>query len=828
MSTIRQDGITAGLPRRRDMLKTTMAATAAMLVPAAEHNARAGAVTAGLDTGRRRELLDSNWRFIPADIALQAHANSGETILSGPASVNCDDRAWRIVELPHDYIVEGKYDRRADCNHGFLPVYPAWYRRHIHLNAGDRGKSIWIDFDGIYRDAHVYLNGRFIGRHQGGYTPFRLDISRVANYGGDNILAIHVDPRAFEGWWYEGGGIYRHVWLNVADQLHVAPWGVYIISDVHDVLTTPSADLTIESRVTNASDYDQDCIVKSTVIDAHGQAVAGISNPVRVPAGKDIKITQVVALQQVKLWSLEDTALYILKTDIQRRGKTIDSHLQKFGVRTLRFDADHGFFLNGRPVKIKGTCNHQDFPGVGIGAADSLWFWRVRKLKEMGCNAIHCTKNMMADALYDACDQLGMLVMDENRRLGDTYNPTTRVGDPYTSTQHVETMVLRDRNHPSVIIWSICNDEHIVQDTAYGAGVFRTIKAAILRHDRTRPVSCSMSAGGARGDGWDAEFTHLEGFAQYADIQGVDFDPFNYDAFHRAFPNQPMLAGETGSNTSDRGIYASAPQAGYIDAYHGNPEASWRPVALRDFIAGGFVWTGFDFRGEPVPYKWPCISSHFGILDMCGFPKDNGMYYKACWKQAPLVHIFPHWNWPGHENKPISVWCYSNCDEIELRVNSKSLGRRRMPRFSHLQWTVPYHPGVIEAVGYKSHVVVASHIIHTTGAPAGIVLTPDRTRLLADGRDVVPVAVAVVDSAGRLVPTAGNKIHFTVTGAATLAGVANGDPSCHEPNQADYRSSFNGLCMVLVRAGRKPGKIHIAASAGGISRGEAILHAARI
>ena len=811
---------------RREILKATMAVAAAMVGGTVAHAARAASAAGSSGGGRRRELLDTDWRFNRADAPLDAHNNLDEPIRTGPAAANLDDKNWRIVQLPHDYVVEGNYDRRADCNHGFLPVYPAWYRKTFHLMANDRGKSVWIDFDGIYRDAHVYLNGHFIGRHQGGYTPFRLDISRVANYGGDNILAVYADPRKFEGWWYEGGGIYRHVWLNVADPLHVTPWGVYVTSEVHHIQSTPSADLTIETRITNASDGDQSCIIMSSVIDADGKTVAAISSHAHVPAREDIKVTQVVTLQQAELWSLEKRTLYILKTEIQRHGKIIDYHLQKFGIRTLRFDADNGLFLNGHPVKIKGTCNHQDFPGVGIGAADSLWYWRVRKLKEMGCNAIHCTKNMMADALYDACDQLGMLIMDENRRLGDTDNPTTHVGDPYSNTQHIETMVLRDRNHPSVIIWSICNDEHLVQDTEYGAKVFRTIKEAILRHDSTRSVSCSMSAGGARGHGWDAEFTHLEGFAAYADIQGVDFDPFNYDTFHRAFPTQRMIAGEIGSNTSDRGIYVSDSAAGHIDAYHGNPEASWRPVAKRAFIAGGFVWTGFDFRGEPVPYKWPCINSHFGILDMCGFPKDSGMYYKACWNQTPLVHIFPHWNRPGYENKPVSVWCYSNCDEIELRVNSKSFGRRKMPQFMHLQWVVPYHPGVIEAVGYKNNVVVASHIIYTTGAPAGIVLTPDRTRLLADGQDVVPVTVAVVDSAGRLVPTAQNIIHFTVTGPGTIAGVANGDPSCHEPNQADYRSSFNGLCMVLVRAGHKPGKIRIVASAEGIHHGEAILRAA--
>lgn len=811
--------------KRREVLTATLAATASLMaeklacgtepIPPQAH---------GAHLPRRRELLDAQWRFAKAQGPPMRPKSPNILLKTGPASADFDDSSWRVVDLPHDYIVAESFDPHANANHGFLPLYPAWYRRHFYLPKSDRGNSVWIDFEGVYRDAHVYLNGHFLARHRGGYTPFRVNIAPFANYGGNNILAVYVDPREFEGWWYEGGGIYRHVRLNVADPLHVAPWGVYVISDVHDHPAGASAELTIDTRIANASGLDQSCTTTSEVINAAGQSIADVSSDVHIPAGTDGRIKQIVTLKHVDLWSLEKRNLYTLRTSIYRHGSLVDRHEQSFGVRTIHFDADQGFFLNGRSVKIQGTCNHQDFPGVGIGAADSLWFWRVRKLKELGCNAIHCTKNMMAEALYEACDQLGMLVMDENRRLGDTYNPTTHIGDPYADTHHVEDMVLRDRNHPSVIIWSVCNDEHLVQNSAYGAKVFHTLKQAILRHDRTRPISCSMSAGGARGNGWDAQFTHLRGFALFSDIQGLDFDPQNYDKFHTAFPNQPMLAGEIGSNTSDRGIYTNQPAAGYLDAYHGNPESAWRPVANRRYIAGGFVWTGFDFRGEPVPYKWPCINSHFGILDMCGFPKDNAMYYKAWWNQTPLVHIFPHWNFSGQEGKSVDVWCYSNCDAVELRVNGKSLGRKKMPRFLHLNWAVPFHPGVIEALGYRNNVVVAAHRIETTGTPAGIILTPDRRQLSADGQDITPITVAVTDSEGRLVPTARNIVRFTVTGSGALAGVANGDPSCHEPNQANYRSAFNGLCMLLVRAGRRPGKIRITASAPGLTSASAVLH----
>jgi beta-galactosidase len=774
---------------------------------------------------RRVELLDSNWRFAPAVAPLKLPPAIGDIAKDPPAAPDFPDASWRIVQLPHDYIVEGKYSPSTDANHGFLPVYPAWYRKDFQLQSKDLGRSIWVDFGGVYRDAHVYVNGHFLGRHQGGYTPFRFDITRYANYGGENVLAVYVDPREFEGWWYEGGGIYRHVHLTVADHLHIAPWGVYVISNVHNVRHDPSAELTIETRVINAADQMQHCTVISKVQGPDKTIVDTASSNVSIAAQSEAHLNQTAVLPHAELWSLDTRNLYTLITEIHRNGEFVDRHVQVFGVRTLRFDADEGFFLNELPVKIHGTCNHQDFPGVGIAAPDSLWYWRVRKLKALGCNAIHCTKNVMADALYNACDELGMLVMDENRRLGDTYHPTTHAGDPYQNTRHVEEMVRRDRNHPSVVIWSLCNDEHLVQDTAYGAKAFQALKRAVLRHDRTRPISCSMSAGGKRGRGWDAHFTHLHGFAIDADIAGVDFDPFNYDRFHAAFPKLPMLAGEIGSNTSDRGIYINDPAAGFIDARHGDPAASWRPVAMRKYMAGGFVWTGFDFRGEPVPYKWPCINSHFGILDMCGFPKDNAMYYQAWWKLTPLVHIFPHWNWPGHEGKNISVWCYSNCDEVGLRLNGRTLSRNKMPRYGHLQWNVPYQAGVIEAVGYKNKAIAAIHRISTTGAPAALVLTPDRKECSADGVDIVPVAIAVVDAAGQQVPTANNRVQFRVAGAGTIAGVANGDPSCHEPNQGNYRSAFNGLCMVLVRTESRAGIIHVNATSAGLKSAIVRLHA---
>ncbi len=813
--------------RRREIVKAGVVIATGALLTEAPRSAHAQATPNGraaveIGAHRRRELLDHNWLFQAAkagpgpSVAVEV---PGATVPE--TSMDLNDTTWRVVQLPHDYVVEGAYDRRAHESHGFLPVYPAWYRKHFHLAAGDAGQSVWIDFEGVYRDAHVYLNGQFLGRHQGGYTPFRLDLGKAARYGAENVLAVYVNPTEFEGWWYEGGGIYRHVWLNVADPVHVQPWGVYVVSKVHDALGRPSADLMIQTNIVNESAMPQTCSIITSVLGPQGQVLAKRSGNATISAGGVSEIHQTVNLSQASLWSLEQRNLYMLTTAVYRGGVMVDLHRQRFGIRQLRFDSAHGFFLNERHVELKGTCNHQDFLGVGIGVPDSLWYWRIRKLKEIGCNAISCAHSVMPQALYDACDELGVLVVAENRRLGDRYGPKTHPGDPYKNTEHVATLILSGRNHPSIIIWSLCNEEYMVQDTRYGKTVLSALMKAVHQYDQTRPITCAMNGGpgkaGATGWDSDADLQKLRGFEAVEDLQGCNTDPFSYDRFHKTYPSVRMFGSEIGAMTSDRGVYKTDIAAGYVSAYHGDPEKAWRAIATRPFMAGGFVWTGCDFRGEPVPCGWPGISSHFGLLDTCCFPKDAAMYYKAWWGDRPLVHLLPHWNWRGHEGQSIRVWCYSNCDAVELHVNGVSLGRKSMPRFGHIQWLVDYVPGSIQAFGYQHGALVAQHRIETTGAPAALRLVPDRKTLIADGQDIVPIAASVVDSAGRLVPTANNKIHFSIAGAGDNAGVGNGDPCCHEPNQAPYRSAFNGLCMVLARAAQKEGLIHVTATARGLT-----------
>ena len=764
----------------------------------------------------------------PVTLGLSAAPSS-----SDPSRPEMNDAAWRVVHLPHDYVLESAFTPKGDASHGSLIPTPAWYRKTFTLPASDRGQALWLDFDGAYRDSKVYLNGTLLGEHPCGYTPFRYDISQAARYGGRNVLAVQVSPQHEEGWWYEGGGIYRHVWLNVADPIHVAPWGTFVTTKMAE----PGPDGSVSPAVVSVSTAIGDTIPDPNA--AHRTAALGVNSyrlMTRIfdPAGKVVataetpfgaeahpQIAQQIAVPRPALWSIETPRLYRLHTEIRHGDQVTDATDTPFGIRTIRFDAEKGFFLNGRPVKIKGTCNHQDFAGVGVAMPDSLLYWRVKKLKEMGSNAYRMSHNPPTAELLDACDRLGMLVMDENRHLGDTESGKASLNTPYADLHEVQSMVLRDRNHPSVIMWSMCNEEGI-QGTPHGRDIFAAMKRAVDAVDGTRPVTCAMNGG----------YDSAVGITSVEDLQGINYNSGGYDGFHKAHPTMPLYGSETSSEVGTRGIYATTqfdhyqgePSKGYVAAYDINPvpwgqsaEEGWKTIADRPFVAGGYVWTGFDYKGEPTPFGWPDINSNFGIMDQCGFPKDAYYYYQSVWGDKPVVHILPHWNWAGKDGQPIDVWAYSSAAHVELFLNGTSLGAKDMPPNGHLAWAVPYAPGTLEARGVDAAgKVVATDKVETTGAPAALRLTTDRTALMADGEDLTMVEVDVVDAQGRIVPTADNLVTFEVTGAGHVAGVGNGDPSDHGPDKASYRHAFNGKCLVIVGAGEQPGSIRLTAVASGL------------
>ncbi|HWY77052.1 MAG TPA: glycoside hydrolase family 2 TIM barrel-domain containing protein, partial [Verrucomicrobiae bacterium] len=529
---------------------------------------------------------------------------SGDDIQDiSPTDLNFNDSTWRTVQLPHDYVVEGTFTNTAETSHGSLPIANAWYRRTFTLPASASGQSIWVDFDGVYHNSTVWLNGHCLGYWHSGYASFRYDATPFAIPGGTNVLAVHVDPHVDEGWFYEGAGIYRHVWLNIANPLHIIPSGVFVTSIVHgpDTNGNASANLTIATTITNASPYTQTFSLVSQAVGPDGASAGSVSMALTLPAATGTNVTQGLFVANARLWSIETPQLYELQSSLQQGGQTVDDCNTPFGIRSIYYDVNNGFFLNGKHVELKGMCNHQDFAGVGIGISDTLYYWRVARLKQFGANAWRCSHNPPTPALLEACDRLGMVVMDENRNLGDAtggYSPTTG-STPYSDLSALDSMILRDRNHPSVIMWSMCNEEG-VSGTQAGADIFYAMKKHVLQFDTSRPVTCAMNGG------WFSL-----GITEVADIEGFNYSPNQYQSFHQKYPSLPMYGSETSSAMADRGEYASDGVA-YVSSYS-SPEGAWQAIVENSFMAGSFTWTGFDYKGEPSPFGWPCISSKFGI-----------------------------------------------------------------------------------------------------------------------------------------------------------------------------------------------------------------------
>jgi beta-galactosidase len=737
----------------------------------------ASPVIAADTSPRERQLADFGWRFHLGNEwgAAQNLAKAGSGY--GPASVDFSDASWRRMDLPHDWAVELPFDAKADGAHGFKPVgdgFPqnsvAWYRRTFELPKSDAGRRIWLEFDGVFRDSTVFVNGWFVGRHESGYGSFRYDITDVANVGGKNVVAVRVDASQFEGWFYEGAGIYRHVWLVKTSPLAIAPDGVFVYSRFANNVPAGPAEIHLQTRLGNASGKSAQASVTWTVLGPDGKVAVKTQRSAKVDAVGSVDVEKVARLRAPELWTPETPRLYRLVTEVASGGKVTDHMETEFGIRTVAFDPDKGFLLNGKPYLIKGTCNHQDHAGVGSAMPDRLQYFRVAKLKEMGGNAYRTAHAPPTPELLEACDRLGMLVMDESRLLGSDS----------LHARWLEEFVRRDRNHASVAIWSIANEEWLVHGIPAGRQVAASVQDTFKRLDPSRPVTYPAPVG-----------NELTGINEIIEVRGWNYHVGkDMDDYHAAHPHQPNVGSEQGSTVSTRGIYANDKQRGYVSAYDDN-KTSWSSTAkewwsffdARPWLSGGFIWTGFDYRGEPTPYGWPCISSHFGVLDTCGFPKDNFWNYQAWWTEKPVLHLVPHWNWPGREGQEIDVRALSNCDEVELFLNGKSLGRQTLKRASELKWKVAYQPGVLSAKGYRGGQVVAEAKVETTGAPTAVRLVADRSSLEADGEDIAVVAVSVVDDQGRVIPTAANLIAFKLEGPGRIIGVGNGDPSSHEPDK---------------------------------------------
>jgi beta-galactosidase len=729
------------------------------------------------DSPREHLSLDAGWRFHLGDDWPDALHLENSGTGSGPASEKFSDSFWRVVNLPHDWAVELPFDWAADGSHGFHMLgvkYPtnsiAWYRRTFELPKDDEGKRIWLTFDGVFRDATVWVNGWCVRHHDGGYYPFREDITDVVHYSGKNTIAVLVDATKVEGWFYEGAGIYRHVWLDKTAPLAIAPNGVFVQSKFEKNIPQGSPEIKVEVSLLNTTTNDAKPNVDFEIISPDGESLKKFSEPEKLAFKSQATVKLETRLSSPILWSPESPKLYKLITTVSSDGKIVDQKEIAFGIRTVGFDATNGFLLNGKHYELYGTCNHQDHAGVGAAIPDAMLEFRVKKLKEFGCNAYRMSHNPPTPELLDACDRLGMLVMDESRLMGsDTEN-----------MKKWDDQIRRDRNHPSVAIWCIANEQFMVQDTPQAANVARTMQDYVKQLDPLRPVSYASP-----------EDDVFRGINSVIEVRGWNyhFGP-QMDRYHAAHPTQPNFGSEQASVVGTRGIYTNDHSRGYVAAYDvvwpgwtTTAESWWSFFAGRPWLSGAFVWTGFDYRGEPTPYWWPCVNSHFGILDTCGFPKDVFYYYQSWWTTNVVLHLAPHWNWPGREGQEILVEAFSNCKQVELFLNGASLGKKAMMVNSKLSWQVKYAPGTLSAKGFDAaDNVITETKVETTGSAAQIQLTPDRKAIHADGQDVSVFTVSAVDAQGQVVPVAQNKINFAVEGEGSIIGVGNGDPSCHEPD----------------------------------------------
>jgi beta-galactosidase len=731
-----------------------------------------------------------------------------------------DDSHWRELDLPHDFVVENNnFTSSGDKSHGYLPYGKGWYRLHFTVPTAMKGKSVWIDFDGVQRDSNTYLNGNFLGNHLSGYTTFRYDISDVAEYGAENVLAVKVDATAPDGWWYDGGGIYRHVWLNSADKVHVAPWGVYLPAEVTGEISSDlkaDATVTIETTVANDGADDAEVSAVHTITDSHGQEVGHVSaSKVTVKAGANQTLSAQISIKDAELWSDDTPRLYKCTTTLSNK----DVVENTFGIRKMEWDKDRGFILNGKQVKIKGFANHQDFAGVGVAIPDSLQAYRVWQMKEMGSNGWRTAHNPPTPALLDECDKQGMLVWDENHRNRDSPD----------MVEDLRSLILRDRNHPSVIMWSLCNEALC---ESFNADTAKALKPIVKELDPKgqRPVTAAMNGG------------YGSAFQDVLDVMGVNYHIDQYDKLHQSHPNQPIIGSETSSDYSDRYIYENdKTDRMYVSSYDVNypgwgnsAEDAWCAIADRDFVAGGFYWTAFDYKGEPTPYGWPNINSHFGIIDETGFPKDNYYYHQTVFftpEQKPLAHIVPmHWNFQS--KKTVDVWAYTNGDSAELFLNDKSLGVQNMTTCRHVEWKVPYEAGTLKVQAYKDGSPFATDVVETHSEPVAIKLTTDwplSKKLHADNTDTALVTVSVVDAAGRVAksfsPDSSKKIKFSLAGQGKLIGKGNGDPSNHEHDKPESTKSgshsiFNGLARLVVQSTHDAGSITVKAEADGLKSAE--------
>ena len=779
--------------------------------------------------------FNSNWKF---------HKGQAE----GAENPSFDDSEWRALDLPHDWAMEGPFSKEYNARAGGLPFHgTGWYRKSFTVPAEDKDKQTEITFDGAMYDAHVWINGKFLGNRPFGYIGFHFDLTPYLNYGGENVIAVRLRPEDLSSRWYPGAGLYRNAWISVNDPVHFKTWGTFITTPE---VTKKSATVEIKTEIINASAGASKVKWITKILDKEGKVVAKKSIPVALSSASPVQKKATLKVPRPNLWDTENPYLYSVRMEIEKDGKIVENQTETLGIRTIRYEVGKGFFLNGKLTRMQGACLHHDLGPLGAAVSRRATERQLEIMKSMGVNAIRTSHNPPSPEQLEFCDKMGFLVQVEAFDCWEM----AKVPNGYNKffvdwhERDLRDMIRRDRNHPSVVMWSIGN-EILEQWQEDGAKWAKVLSKIVREEDTTRPVSAGFNSGDPAID---------NGLAQTLDVVGFNYKPLEYANWLKENPDFIILASETSSCTSTRGAYHFP-----IEKYQTHPS---RQVTSYDIIGPGwayppdiefdaleknpsvigeFIWTGIDYLGEPTPYggrdnstngywngDWPVHSSYFAPVDLVGFPKDRYYLYQSQWTAEPMVHVLPHWNWEGKEGETIPVYSFTNCEEAELFLNGKSLGKRVkgvdktpikvdfakweggdfMSKY-RLRWDVPYAPGELKIVGYNGGEKVAEKVMKTAGTPYRIRLTPDRKEIHSDGQDLSFISVEVVDKEGNLCPWADHRIRFFVEGEGEIKAVGNGDPSNVTPFTADYQRAFYGKCMLIVKSKKAAGVINVKAMA---------------
>jgi beta-galactosidase len=774
----------------------------------------------GYSQSRIHQSFNQDWKFFLGDDA-------------AAKSSDFNDLSWRRLTLPHDWSIEGTFDIKnpAKPEGGGLPTGVAWYRKSFMLPKNFQEKNVYIEFDGVYKNSEVWINGHLLGKRPYGYISFRYELTKYLK-PGKNVIAVRVDNSAQpDSRWYSGSGIYRNVWLTVTGKVAIDHWGTFVSTPS---VSKAAAKVSFKTQIRNQAGIKGKIDVQSQVYNAKGKLVTAVRTDNILLKDTLMEVAQFATVNTPELWSVSNPHLYKVVTKVFSGKRLVDSYETPLGIRYFNFDAAKGFTLNGGYMKILGVCLHHDLGALGAAVNVRAMERQLEMMKKMGANAIRIAHNPPAPELLDLCDKMGFLVMDE---AFDMWAKKKNKQDYHLNwdewhVRDLQTMVKRDRNHPSIILWSIGNEIREQFDST-GVAITKELVKLVKDLDTTRLITSALTETDAKKN-----FIYQSGAL---DIYGLNYNHKLYKDFPKNYPGQKFIATETTSSLDTRGFYdmpsdsirrwpkdgktkltegnAEFAASSYdnVSAYWGSThEETWKEAKKYDHVSGLFVWTGFDYLGEPLPYPWPARSSYFGIVDLAGFPKDAYYMYQSEWTGKPVLHVFPHWNWTA--GKTVDIWAYyNNADEVELFLNGKSLGTRaKKGEALHVVWQVKYEPGALKAVSRKNGKVVLVKEINTAGKPAKIELSADRAGIAADGKDLSFVTVRILDEQGNLVPDAENLVQFKLEGEGTIAGVDNGFQASLEPFKANYRKAYRGLCLAIVQAKEKAGKLKLTATGAGL------------